>query len=169
VKEANLRLVWIRQYNRAHGRPLDAPVPEDVLSPWIGTRPAAGVERPSPDPVVATTSAPIARERNRMNKGEARYAQHLDARIVAGELLWYRFEGVKLRLADDSFYSPDFLVVTATRELELHEVKGRKGESFYAEEDARLKLRFAAESYPFRVIVVWPLTRPPGAWGQWQV
>ncbi len=46
-----------------------------------------------------------------MNKTESAYCQHLELRKRAGEIVWYRFEGIKLRLADNTFYTPDFAVM----------------------------------------------------------
>lgn len=76
-----------------------------------------------------------------MNKTEQRYATRLDLLQKAGEIVSYGFEALKLRLADRTFYSPDFLVVT-TEQIELHEVKG------FWEEDARVKIKVAAEMFP---------------------
>ena len=48
-----------------------------------------------------------------------------EAQIGVGDtpnLLWYRFEGVKLRLADNTFYTPDFAVMSAAGTMEMHEV-----------------------------------------------
>ncbi len=99
-----------------------------------------------------------------MNKTEARYAQYLNARKAAGEVDWWAFESVKLRLAKRAWFTVDFVVRYADGYIELHEVKGRKGERYWAEEDAKLKLKFAAESFPFwRMKVVWP-----GAGGAWR-
>lgn len=83
-----------------------------------------------------------------MNKTESRYAEHLELRKHAGEVLWYKFEGVKLRLADKTFYTADFVVMLAGGQLEMHEVKG------YWEEDARIKTKTAASMYPFRFLGV---------------
>lgn len=83
-----------------------------------------------------------------MNKTEARYAKLLDDRLHAGEILWYKFEGVKLRLADNTFYSPDFFVMLADGTLEVHEVKG------FMTDDAAVKVKVAAAMYPFQFIVV---------------
>lgn len=79
-----------------------------------------------------------------MNKTEAAYAAHLDLLIGAGEIQWYRFEGIKLRLADNTFYTPDFAVMAADGVMEIHEVKG------FWEGDARVKIKVAASQYPFR-------------------
>jgi hypothetical protein len=82
------------------------------------------------------------------NKTEAAYEQHLEARRRAGEVAWFRFEGVKLRLADSTFFTPDYAVMLTSGEFELHEVKG------YWQDDARVKIKVAAEMYPFRFIAV---------------
>lgn len=94
-----------------------------------------------------------------MNKTEAAYGQHLEQRRIAGEVAWYKFEGVKLRLADNTFYSPDFFVMLANGELEAHEVKG------HWQDDARVKIKVAAEIYPFRFIAVKAKTKKEG--GGW--
>jgi hypothetical protein len=83
-----------------------------------------------------------------MNKTEAAYAQHLRMREMAGEVAWYRFEGIKLRLADNTFYSPDFAVMLADGSMEIHEVKG------FWTDDARVKIKVAAELYPFRFVAI---------------
>ena len=90
-----------------------------------------------------------------MNRTEAAYAQLLEAMKQRGELLWYRFEGLKLRLADATFYSPDFAVMTADGTIECHEVKG------HWRDDARVKIKVAADQYPFRFVAV---TRDGGTW-----
>jgi len=92
----------------------------------------------------------------RMNKGESAYAATLDQRNADGHVVAWWFEFVTLRLADDTHYRPDFLVMLPTGELELHEVKGRKGDTFYATEDAWLKVKVVAEVSPFPIKVVWP-------------
>lgn len=83
-----------------------------------------------------------------MNKTEQAYAAHLALLQRAGEIREYRFEPLKLRLADKTFYTPDFAVVRADC-LELHEVKG------FWEDDARVKIKVAAAQYPwFRFVAV---------------
>lgn len=93
---------------------------------------------------------------SRMNKTEARYqAEVLEARKVVGEVLEYGFERIKLRLADNTFYTPDFFVVCSMH-LEFHEVKG------HWEDDARVKIKVAAQQFPwFRFIAV---QRQKGEW-----
>ncbi|MEM5384161.1 hypothetical protein VSR68_11285 [Paraburkholderia phymatum] len=84
----------------------------------------------------------------KMNKSESAYAAHLEALKHVGQILWYRFEGIKLRLADNTFYTPDFAVIVASGALELHEFKG------FMEEDANVKLKAAASQYPFVIRLV---------------
>jgi len=78
------------------------------------------------------------------------------------EIAWYRFEGIKLRLADNTFYTPDFAVMLANGQLEMHEVKGGCWT-----DDARVKTKVAADQYPFRIIGVTKL--PAKAGGGWKV
>jgi hypothetical protein len=93
-----------------------------------------------------------------MNKTEAAYERDLRDAVTLGDVAWYRFEGLKLRLADKTFYTPDFAVMLANGQMECHEVKG------FWHDDARVKIKVAAEQYPFRFIAVKPL--PKG--GGWQ-
>lgn len=82
------------------------------------------------------------------NKTEAAYAEHLEREKQTGAVLWYRFEGLKLRLADNTFYTPDFAVMAADGVMECREVKG------FWQDDARAKIKIAADQYPFRFIAV---------------
>lgn len=77
----------------------------------------------------------------KMNKNEKKYADFLELRKKAGEIIRWVFEPLKFRLADNTFYSPDFMVVTA-EQIEIHEYKG------HWEDDARVKIKVAAELFP---------------------
>ena len=59
-----------------------------------------------------------------MNKTETAYDSHLAALQHAGQIKWRKFEGLKLRLADNTFYTPDFAVMAADGEQRDH-VDGR--------------------------------------------
>lgn len=83
-----------------------------------------------------------------MNKLETAYEKTLAAEKQAGGILWYRFEGIKLRLADKTFLTVDFAVMAADGTLEMHECKG------FMEGDALVKLKVAADQYPFRFKLV---------------
>lgn len=95
-----------------------------------------------------------------MNKTEAAYDRHLAAQKHAGEVLWYKFEALKLRLADSTFYTPDFAVLAADGVMECHEVKG------FWEQDAKVKIKVAASIYPFRFVAITARAKKIG--GGWQ-
>lgn len=91
--------------------------------------------------------------RGRMNGTEAEYA-----RLFLGQRV-HGFEEITLRLGDDLRYTPDFWVLGDGDVLEFHEVKG------FWRDDARVKIRAAAERYPhFRFLAFRKL--PKG--GGWQ-
>jgi len=83
------------------------------------------------------------RKPGEMNGLEARMAEELRLKQLAGEVEWFAFESLTLRLADRTRYTPDFLVMLPCGQLELWEVKG------HWEDDARVKIKVAAELYPF--------------------
>lgn len=99
-----------------------------------------------------------------MNKTEAAYDLHLEQRERAGEIVWRKFEGMKFRLADNTFYSPDFAVLLADGAMEMHEIKGAPG---IFQDDAKVKVKVAATLYPFRFFVVYP--RPKKDGGGWRM
>lgn len=96
-----------------------------------------------------------------MNQTEAAYARTLELRKAAGEVAWYKFEGLKFRLADNTFYTPDFAVLLGDGALEAHEVKG------HWQDDARAKIKIAADMYPLRFVAVQALPKKAG--GGWKV
>ena len=53
------------------------------------------------------------------NKTEAAYEQQLEFLRRGGEVLWYKFEGIKLRLADNTFLTVDFPVMLKDGALEM--------------------------------------------------
>lgn len=96
-----------------------------------------------------------------MNKTERSYAGRLDQMKYAGKILWYGFEAIKLRLADNTFYTPDFAVMADDGVIELHEVKG------FWTDDARVKIKVAADKFPFRFMAMKPRAQKAG--GGWEV
>jgi len=98
------------------------------------------------------------------NKTEAAYELELERRKSQGEILWYQFEGIKLRLADNCFYSPDFVVLLSNGEMEMHEVKGAKA---IMTDDSKVKIKVAARHFPFRFILIF--TKPKKDGGGWKV
>ena len=102
----------------------------------------------------------LANRPSRMNKTEAAYAELLELARSLGEIDYFVFEQVHLRLAHRTFYIPDFMVVRNGKPVEFHEVKGGKmvnGKSRgYWREDARLKIKAVAELHPWaRFIGAW--------------
>jgi hypothetical protein len=95
------------------------------------------------------------------NKTEAAYEAFLEALRMTGSVAWFKFEGVKLRLADNTFYTPDYAVMLSNGQMEMHEVKG------FWQDDARAKIKIAAELYPFRFLAVRPKPKKDG--GGWNV
>jgi hypothetical protein len=84
----------------------------------------------------------------KMNKTEAAYSTVLDGMKHTGEVAWYAFEPINIRLADKCFYSPDFMVMLSSGQIEIHEVKG------FWTDDALVKIKVAATILPFRFIAV---------------
>jgi len=131
---------WSRKQAQEGSRPLLRPQPQHVRH---GTQSRVSHSRakgrlPSPGRSYRTEG---------MNKTEARYAEHLEGLMRAGHIVGWDYEGVKLRLAEKTFYTPDFLVICADGSVELHEVKG------HWEDDARVKIKVAAKQKPWFTFV----------------
>lgn len=99
-----------------------------------------------------------------MNKTEQAFAQHLDLLKHAGEIQWWKFEGIKLRLADNTFLTVDFAVLPASGYLEMIDVKGAKG---VVTEDFKVKIKTAADIYPLVFKVAYPIPKKAG--GGWDI
>ncbi len=93
-----------------------------------------------------------------MNKLEARYDAYLRSLLLAGQIAWYKFEGIKLRLADNTYLTVDFFVMYNDGHLEAHDTKGTKRVkradqsivlNAHVEDDASVKMKVAAEEYPW--------------------
>lgn len=96
-----------------------------------------------------------------MNRMESEYALMLEARKQNGEILWYAFEGIKVRLADQTYYTPDFVVMANDFTLECHETKG------FMREAAFVRIKVAAELYPFRFVLIRAVAKKDG--GGWKI
>jgi hypothetical protein len=83
-----------------------------------------------------------------MNGLEKKYSEVLEGLKADGEVLWWKFEGIKFKLADKTFYSPDFAVLFKDFTMEIHETKG------FMMDDANVKIKVAAAMYPFKFVVV---------------
>lgn len=97
----------------------------------------------------------------KLNKTEMAYESTLKQLQIIGDVIWYKFEGMKLKLADNTFYTPDFAVMLKNGEIEMHEVKG------YWQDDAKVKIKVAADMYPFKFIAIKARAKKLG--GGWSI
>jgi len=95
-----------------------------------------------------------------MNGWESDWAARLQTQLAAGEIVAYWFEAVTFKLADDTRYTPDFVVMLPTGELVIHEIKGP-----IMQDDAWVKLKVFAELFPFRTT----LARKMRKHGEWEI
>jgi hypothetical protein len=96
-----------------------------------------------------------------MNKLEAAYAGHLQSQQISGDIEYFAYESVKFRLADRTWFTPDFLVMARDGAISFHETKG------FMRDDAAVKLKTAAEMYPFPFLLVRKIPNREG--GGWQI
>lgn len=83
-----------------------------------------------------------------LNKTETEYAGMLEAQKQRGEVVWWKAHPFNVRLADNTFYRIDFLVMTGAMLLEIHEVKGE-----YTTEKGQMKIKLCAETLPVLPII----------------
>ena len=95
-----------------------------------------------------------------MNKTESTYSLHLEARKLAGEIHDYWFEKMTLKIADDTRLTVDFLIQMRDGSLQLHDTKGHR--KIYTD-DAKVKMKVAANMFPFEFFVVFPRKESQGA------
>lgn len=91
-----------------------------------------------------------------MNKTEARFAAELDWLKRDGAVVAWWFGAVKLRLADRTWYTPDFLVLYPDGRLRFVEIKG------FMRDDAAVKFKVARETFRW---AEWSMLRWQG--GKW--
>ena len=94
-----------------------------------------------------------------MNKTEQKYSQYLDQLKHSGDVEDYWFEGLTLKLAENTRYTPDFLVLLPSGVLQLHEVKGARA---IFKDDAKVKVKVCARMFPFEMLVAYP--KKGGGW-----
>ncbi len=90
-----------------------------------------------------------------MNRLESRFAAELAAWKATGQIEWWGYEVLKLRLAKGAWYKPDFLV-QFKQGFVLYETKG------FMREAANVRIKVAAETYRFFKFIVVRLVK-----GQW--
>lgn len=80
-----------------------------------------------------------------LNKTEARYLEILKAR---DDLVWIGVKAIRLRLAANTHYTPDFATLDKAGILSIIDTKG--GHTW---EDAQLKMKLVARLFPFLRVV----------------
>jgi hypothetical protein len=103
----------------------------------------------APKPDAPEPRRPVVR--NAMNGLELAYAKHLDLLKLAGEVRWWAFNAVRLRIAmgeKAAWYRPDFFIEFVDGRFQFHECKG------YEREAAMLRLKVAAGLVPIPFVLV---------------
>lgn len=90
----------------------------------------------------------VASAKRKMNATEAAYSEHLESLRILGEIVWHKFEPMKLRLAEGAYFTPDFGVKMRDGSLQFHETKG------FWRESAKVRIKVAAEIFPFKFIAI---------------
>lgn len=103
------------------------------------------------------------KKKGEMNASEEKFARYLMGLQLAGEIVWWKHEGIKLQLADRTTLTVDFNVMFTDGLLVMFDVKGAKA---IIEEDAKVKMKVAAEQYPFVFRYAFPQTKAEG--GGWK-
>lgn len=107
--------------------------------------------KPAPTPAFTpsagfTGGRALRKRPGEMNKLEQSRAHELEAMRQSGEIVGWWFEALTLKLAADTRYTPDFLVVYPDGRQVIEEVKGRW------EDDARAKIKVAADRFPWEFV-----------------
>lgn len=100
----------------------------------------------------------VRRQPGEMNRTEAAYSLSLAERT---DIVQTWFDEWTFKLAKDTRYTPDFIVMLADGTLEAHEVKG------FMEDDAWVKLKVFAEKFPIRTLLVKARAKRDG--GGWEI
>lgn len=96
-----------------------------------------------------------------MNKTETRFAEYLAMRMLAGDIAWWKFEGIKLSLAPNTSITIDFNVMMSNGELHMIDVKPSKA---LIADDAHAKTKIAAAMYPFQFFYAIPRGKTGYEW-----
>lgn len=98
-----------------------------------------------------------------MNKTEGAYAELLERRRLAGEILDWKFHPLRVRLADNTYYEVDFMSLDADMLITMHETKGG-----FTTDKGQMKIKLCAEVLPwFRMVKATKLSKKEG--GGWKI
>lgn len=130
--------------------PLVSPalVDDPVAMAQLGVKPAKPEKTPRPrfgrkGPTAVRAKGRVFKRDGKMNSLEKRFALELDALLVAGKIARWDFEPERFRLADDTFYCPDFRILSHDGAVEFFEVKG------FWDSATRVRFTVAAEQHPY--------------------
>lgn len=99
--------------------------------------------------------------KGKMNKTETAYSQRLEAERLMGKIIGWKFHPMRVRLADNTYYEVDFLVLHDDMTLAIHETKGG-----FVTDKGQMKIKLCAEVMPwFRMIKATKLPAKQG--GGW--
>jgi hypothetical protein len=95
------------------------------------------------------------------------YAQHLELARRAGEILYWEFEKIKVRIGYRCWFNVDFFIQFADGHFELHDTKGaqtrKSGTTYRAEDDAIVKARaLGSGKFPIPIYFIYK-----GEHGEW--
>lgn len=96
-----------------------------------------------------------------MNGLETRYSQVLESQKLSGQIVEWWYECFTFKLAHDTRYTPDFVVMLPDGILEAHECKG------FFEDHAKVKVKVAASKFPFVFRIVRAKAKKEG--GGWDI
>ena len=85
-----------------------------------------------------------------MNQTESAYADGLEVRKLAGEIIDWKFEAVTFKLAADTRYTPDFDIWLANGTMEFVDCKGGGP----MDDKSRVKVKVAADKFPQFIFVI---------------
>jgi len=89
--------------------------------------------------VLAAIDSKTLPDQSRLNKTEAAYLEYLKRLNMP----WIGVQSLRLRLANNTTYTPDFIVIDKEGVINAREVKG------FWRDDARVKIKVAARLYPW--------------------
>jgi hypothetical protein len=92
----------------------------------------------NPKPRVRAKSKPDPKFKSGLERD---YADFLETLYKQGQIQYWSYEPIRLRMGDATGYNPDFFVISSDGEPQFHETKG------FMRPNARTKLYTCAEQY----------------------
>lgn len=106
-----------------------------------------------------TAKAPLPDLYVGMNGTEKVRAIELEAKRRAGQIAAWWYERFTFKLADDTRYTPDFVIQELDGTLRCEEIKGS-----FTRDDARVKYKVFATQFPLAIQVLQSFRGDPGNW-----